>query len=56
VLLGVIGWYVAFLLVQEGLRQIKTEQLTHTQNELNKTRDVLTTTTMRLRAVGPRSV
>ena len=56
VLLGVIGWYVAFLLVQEGLRQIKTEQLTHTQNELNKTRDVLTTTTMRLRAIGPRSV
>ncbi len=54
VLLGVIGWYVAFLLVQEGLRQIKTEQLTHTQNELNKTRNVLTTTTMRLRAIGSR--
>src|SRR5579871_3883481 len=55
VLLGVIGWYVAFLLVQEGLRQIKTEQLTHTENELNKTRDVMTSTTMRLRAMGSRT-
>jgi RsiW-degrading membrane proteinase PrsW (M82 family) len=49
VLLGVIAWYVAFLLVQEGLRQIKTEQLSQTRSELNKTQDVLTSTTMRLR-------
>ena len=42
--LGVIAWYVAFLLVQQGLRQIKEAQLTITQSEYTHTREILTTT------------
>jgi RsiW-degrading membrane proteinase PrsW (M82 family) len=41
--LGAIGWYVAFLLVQQGLRQIKQEQLTHTRTEMDRTQQILTT-------------
>ncbi|HLW75516.1 MAG TPA: PrsW family glutamic-type intramembrane protease, partial [Bryobacteraceae bacterium] len=47
--LGVIGWYVVFLLVQQGLRQIKDAQLAHTRSELTKTQQVFTTTTTQLR-------
>jgi RsiW-degrading membrane proteinase PrsW (M82 family) len=47
--LGVIAWYVAFLLVQQGLRQIKAAQVEHTRNEFTKTQQVVTTTTTRLR-------
>jgi protease PrsW len=50
--LGIIAWYVAFLLVQEGLRQIKTAQLAQTQSEFTKTQQVLTMTTTRLRGLG----
>lgn len=41
--LGFVGWYVAFLLVQQGLRQIKQEQLTHTRVEMDRTQQILTT-------------
>lgn len=49
--LGVIGWYVTFLLVQQGLRQIRDEQLTHTRIEMNRTQQILTTSG-RFRAPG----
>ncbi|HWZ33458.1 MAG TPA: PrsW family glutamic-type intramembrane protease [Bryobacteraceae bacterium] len=42
--LGVIAWYVAFLLVQQGLKQIKQAQVTQTQSEYTHTREILTTT------------
>ncbi len=42
--LGVIAWWVAFLLVQQGLRQIKEAQLTQTKTEYTHTREILTTT------------
>jgi len=42
-ILGAIGWYVGFLLVQQGLRQIKQEQLAHTRTELDRTQQILTT-------------
>jgi RsiW-degrading membrane proteinase PrsW (M82 family) len=42
--LGIIAWYVAFLLVQQGLRQIKEAQVTHIQTEYTHTRETLTTT------------
>lgn len=43
VLLGFIAWYVLFLLVQQGLRQIKNAQLNLTRNEYNRTQQILTT-------------
>jgi len=49
--LGFIGWYVAFLLVQQGLKQIKQEQLTHTRTEMDRTQQILTTSG-RFRAKG----
>jgi RsiW-degrading membrane proteinase PrsW (M82 family) len=42
--LGVIAWWVAFLLVQQGLRQIKQAQLEQTRTDYTRTREVLTTT------------
>jgi RsiW-degrading membrane proteinase PrsW (M82 family) len=39
-----IGWYVVLGLVQEGMRQIRDEQLTRTRMEYDKTQQVLTTT------------
>src|SRR5580698_7281133 len=44
ILVGVIGWYVILGLVQEGMRQIRDEQLTRTKMEYDKTQQVLTTT------------
>lgn len=46
--LGVIAWYVAFLLVQQGLRQIKAAQVEQTRTEFSKTQQVVTSTTTRL--------
>lgn len=43
ILLGFIAWYVAFLLVQQGLRQIKDAQLAQTRTEYNRTQQILTT-------------
>jgi RsiW-degrading membrane proteinase PrsW (M82 family) len=43
-LVGGIGWYVVLGLVQEGMRQIRDEQLTRTRMEYDKTQQVLTTT------------
>jgi RsiW-degrading membrane proteinase PrsW (M82 family) len=43
VLLGFIAWYVAFLLVQQGLKQIKEAQLAQTRTEYNRTQQILTT-------------
>lgn len=42
--LGVIGWYVAFLLVQQGLKQIKQAQVEHIKTQYTHTRETLTTT------------
>lgn len=50
--LGIIAWYVVFLLVQEGLRQIKAAQVNQTRNEFSRTQQILTTTASRLRAIG----
>ncbi len=44
ILVGGIGWYVVLGLVQEGMRQIRDEQLTRTRMEYDKTQQVLTTT------------
>jgi RsiW-degrading membrane proteinase PrsW (M82 family) len=44
ILVGGIGWYVVLGLVQEGMRQIRDEQLTRTRLEYDKTQQVLTTT------------
>jgi RsiW-degrading membrane proteinase PrsW (M82 family) len=44
ILVGSIGWYVVLGLVQEGMRQIRDEQLTRTRIEYDKTQQVLTTT------------
>jgi len=44
ILVGSIGWYVVLGLVQEGMRQIRDEQLTRTRMEYDKTQQVLTTT------------
>jgi RsiW-degrading membrane proteinase PrsW (M82 family) len=44
IVLGVIAWYVAFLLVQQGLRQIRDMQVSHTQTEYQRTQEILTTT------------
>ncbi len=52
-LLGMTAWYVVFLLVQQGLRQIKDAQLAHTRSELTKTQQVFTTTTTQLRMSLP---
>ena len=41
--LGFIAWYVTFLLVQQGLRQIKDAQLAQTRSEYNRTQQILTT-------------
>jgi RsiW-degrading membrane proteinase PrsW (M82 family) len=42
--LGAVGWYVAFTLIQQGLKQVREAQLTETQTELQQTQDILTTT------------
>jgi RsiW-degrading membrane proteinase PrsW (M82 family) len=42
--LGVIGWYVAFTLIQQGLRQVREAQLADTRTEFQKTQMILTTT------------
>jgi RsiW-degrading membrane proteinase PrsW (M82 family) len=44
IIVGGIGWYVVLGLVQEGMRQIRDEQLTRTRIEYDKTQQVLTTT------------
>jgi len=45
VALGVIAWYMAFVLVQQGLRQIRGAQLAQAQTDFAQTRDILSTTT-----------
>jgi RsiW-degrading membrane proteinase PrsW (M82 family) len=42
--LGVVAWWVAFLLVQQGLRQIKEAQVAQATEEYTHTREILTTT------------
>ncbi len=44
ILVACIGWYVVLGLVQEGMRQIRDEQLSRTRMEYDKTQQVLTTT------------
>ncbi len=45
VALGVVAWYMAFVLVQQGLRQIRAAQLARVQTDLEQTREILSTTT-----------
>jgi RsiW-degrading membrane proteinase PrsW (M82 family) len=42
-LLGTIGWYVAFTLIQQGLRQVREAQLNQAQTEYKRTQEVITT-------------
>jgi protease PrsW len=42
--LGAIAWYVAFLMVQQGLKQIKQAQVAQIRTEYTQTRETLTTT------------
>jgi len=42
--LGVIAWYMAFVLVQQGLRQIRAAQLVQAETDLAQTREILSTT------------
>jgi RsiW-degrading membrane proteinase PrsW (M82 family) len=42
--LGLIGWYMVLLLVQQGLRQIKDMQVAHATEAIHQTQQVLTTT------------
>jgi RsiW-degrading membrane proteinase PrsW (M82 family) len=42
-LLGIVGWYVAFTLIQQGLRQVREAQLTQAQAEYTRTKEVITT-------------
>lgn len=41
IIIGVIGWFVVFGLVQQGLRQIKREQLELTKAELTRTQEMM---------------
>jgi RsiW-degrading membrane proteinase PrsW (M82 family) len=42
--LGVIGWYVAFTMIQQGLRQVREAQLAETKQEIHNTKEILTMT------------
>jgi RsiW-degrading membrane proteinase PrsW (M82 family) len=42
--LGAVGWYVAFTMIQQGLRQVREAQLAETKLEYRKTQDILITT------------
>jgi RsiW-degrading membrane proteinase PrsW (M82 family) len=44
IVLGIVGWYVAFTLIQQGLRQIREAQLSATKSEYEQTQEILTTT------------
>jgi RsiW-degrading membrane proteinase PrsW (M82 family) len=41
--LGFIAWYLAFTLVQQGLRQIRDAQLAQTKVDMTRTQEILTT-------------
>jgi protease PrsW len=43
-LLGVVGWYVAFTMIQQGLRQVREAQLAETKQEYHDTKEILTMT------------
>jgi protease PrsW len=43
-ILGVIAWYGIFLLVQQGLLQIRDAQLAEARTDLDQTQEILTTT------------
>ena len=43
-LLGVVGWYVAFTMIQQGLRQVREAQLAETKQEYHNTKEILTMT------------
>lgn len=40
--LGVVGYFVAFSLVQQGLRQVREEQLAHTRSTYRQSQEILT--------------
>ncbi|BDC50073.1 hypothetical protein F183_A23890 [Bryobacterales bacterium F-183] len=46
-LLGVVGWYVVFGIVQQGLKQVRAAQLEQVKEELSKTQSVISAVTGR---------
>lgn len=46
-LLGVIGWYIVFGIVQQGLKQVRAAQLEQVKEELSKTQSVISAVTGR---------
>lgn len=52
IITGLITWYVVFGLVQQGLRQVKQEQLSHLQNTLTNVEATLLPGTMAMQPMG----
>jgi RsiW-degrading membrane proteinase PrsW (M82 family) len=41
ILLGILGWFIVFGLVQQGLWQIRDEQMEQTKQEIHRTKTLL---------------
>lgn len=50
ILNGIVSWYIVFGIVQQGLRQVKREQLNQTKEELARTQSVVVAVTSSHRA------
>jgi hypothetical protein len=46
IITGLVTWYVVFGLVQQGLRQVKQEQMAHLQSTLSRVEATLLPGTM----------
>lgn len=53
ILLGAIGWFILFGIVQQGLKQVKQAQLVQVTDELSKTQSAITAVTGRHLAPSP---
>ena len=47
IILGVIGWFIVFGIVQQGLKQVKQAQLEQAREEMSKTQSVVAAVTGR---------
>jgi protease PrsW len=45
VILGLIGWFILFGIVQQGLKQVKSAQLEQAREELSRTQSAITAVT-----------